>query len=1095
MGTSSLFLKDSFLADSFIVKRALAETVTRFPTTNTVFSGTGFTGPANLYADDDVPGASTPPRNGGSGNAYGSFGFDSVITPGSTINSVQVIYKFRLSTTASATRQRVQARINGVLENTHDNLSEPLSYETVIVNLTPDRAWTRDDLLDSVFEIIAEPMRRNSGTPYSAFWDYVKVEVDYTPINLPPAFFITDPDGVGDVITVGTVYGITYSLNDTDDIITASFYYDTDNIGFDGVAIAGPCANAPEGVGVVCLWNTTGMAAGIYYIHGATSDGFNPPINTYSPGQITIKPNAASVTFGLGLLDGGRSGEIITISGDGFGAAPAGFRASCAGWMNTGCVNFIIGGAAIVSDLDISSWTNNSIIFTINPTLTTNGGLLSLQVMASGLNDDTPLDFYIYPNIVSVSAANGQIGETITIAGDHFGAAGGATINTITAAIIGPWSNASLTARIPGQEGAANINGKIQITRSSDGKNSNMYPSNPSNFTILAPTVVNSNPISGLADSTLQIEFSGMGIDTEPGINPVLKLVKAGQSDIVGTAYVKVIDYQTVSATFDLTGAAIGYWSLVVINMDGQFGSFGDEVSTGFYVNPALPSPVITGINPGFGINLGVTNILSVTGSNFQNGAVVKLTKTAEADIPSAPPFVFTDVNTLSNGAFDLNGKTLGWWNVVVINPDLKTGSYGNEINSGFEIKSSKPSSPTNIYQFKNDADTNQPPMTEIAVGGGIGQQIAIYFRMDMAGGLTGELYYPQIEVKSIGGDFECTNISPTPCPVTSGFFVEGAGVMYNGAAVQGWAYINGLDGELYHWQARVRNSSGASNWVSFGGNADPADTDLYLDNTPPAISPGTDGTCVTAAINIRNQTADVIWDTSDATSGAEPPPGAGIYATGQAEYIKREIFINWSITPGILSSLNAREISPHKISLLGLMPSTEYIYRIISDDAVGNRGTYENCIFTTTAVRPIKTVEFFINQETDQNTGARISKNFSVNIPESPLDSITVQSAFIEITGIASDTANQTINIELRRGLGQAYIPFGADYAIDSTGTTTSFVILFDALNPPGTGQEDMKNITAGATTYNYTFFLNGTAIPTSLLSAKLILTYDYMP
>jgi len=579
-----------------------------------------------------------------------------------------------------------------------------------------------------------------------------------------------------------------------------------------------------------------------------------------------------------------------------------------------------------------------------------------------------------------------------------------------------------------------------------------------------------------------------LGIDTNPGIPPDLKLTKSGESDIIGTAYTKTTDYQTVNATFDLTSATPGNWNLVITNMDGQSGICSNCFN--IIANP----PVVSGINPGFGLNFGITNINSIVGNNFQNGATGKLTKTAQSDIAPSTAFTFTDSTTLSNGAFDLTGKTLGWWNVTVTNPDSQSGSYGNEANSGFEIRSPKPLEPTNIYQFKDNTDITQPPTTEIAVGEGIGQQTTIYFRMDMEGGLTGEQYYPQIEIKPIGDAFECTNSSPSPCSVTTGSFAEGGGVTYNGIAAKGWVNITGIDGEAYHWQARVRNSAGTSDWVSFGKNSDPNDIDVYIDNTPPVISQGSDGTCSTATTNITDLSAIIVWNTSDTTSGAEPPPGPGAYATAQVQYIKTGSFIDWTTTPGNMSPENPRENSPHQINLTGLAPFTSYTYRMRSKDAVGNEVLSLDCTFTTTSTRPLKTVEFFIDQETAQNTGTQIAKNFSIYIPESPGTDISVKSAFIEITGITSDTPNQSINIELRRGPDQVYIPSGADYTIDSTRTTTPFTILFDALNPPGTGQETMANITSGAANYDYTLFLNGNGVPVSAFSAKLVITYSYV-
>lgn len=105
--------------------------------------------------------------------------------------------------------------------------------------------------------------------------------------NNSPNLLFVQPDGVGDIISVGGSYSITYSLNDSDNVVTSAFYYDNNNSGYDGTAIAS-CSAVPESAGAVCAWNTTGVPAGSYYIYGKTSDGVNPEVKAYSSGAITI---------------------------------------------------------------------------------------------------------------------------------------------------------------------------------------------------------------------------------------------------------------------------------------------------------------------------------------------------------------------------------------------------------------------------------------------------------------------------------------------------------------------------------------------------------------------------------------------------------------------------------------------------------------------------------------------------------------------------------------------------------------------------------------------------------------------------------------
>jgi len=107
--------------------------------------------------------------------------------------------------------------------------------------------------------------------------------------NNPPSLSISQPDGVGDAVTVGASFNLVYTLSDVEDVATVSFYYDTDNLGFDGTAIAS-CANRPEGSGATCAWDTTGLSAGSYYVYGIASDGVNGPVQLYSAGPLTVNP-------------------------------------------------------------------------------------------------------------------------------------------------------------------------------------------------------------------------------------------------------------------------------------------------------------------------------------------------------------------------------------------------------------------------------------------------------------------------------------------------------------------------------------------------------------------------------------------------------------------------------------------------------------------------------------------------------------------------------------------------------------------------------------------------------------------------------------
>lgn len=841
--------------------------------------------------------------------------------------------------------------------------------------------------------------------------------------------------------------------------------------------------------GTTVAWsNPAGLSTAIET--NASVTGFNPvgfAFQKFAPAP--LGPDALSFTNDTegALLDGGRSGQQITVAGTNFGTVADGNQSNCSGGPPTGCVRFIIGGNAIVADIDVTAWSDISITFTIDANLASYGGLASLQVVRAGNADTTSLDFYIYPNITS-APASGQIGYIIpTISGDHFGSAQG-TIKINGATVTsGAWNDTSITnVKVPGQTGI--VSGQIEVIRDASIDNKNAS----SNFTTLSPSISGSSPASASTGQVnFLIEFSGQGIDTDIGISPVLKLTKgqpanctASPTCIIGTSYAKVTDYQTISATFDLSGAATGYWKLVIVNMDGLSGTFGDEAVTGF--NITTPAPVVTGIDPLYGNNYETVNINWVSGLNFQDGAIVQLTKTAQLPIDPMTAFTYNvGTGRLENGVFDFTiGKTIGLWKVVVTQGS-QSGSFGDEINDGFEIRSPLPSNPSSLIQSKTQGGAS------VGVGEGIGGQTAIWFGMEMSGGKTGEPYYPQVEVQPNGAAFECDNNSLDACVSSpAGFFAEGLGVAFNGTPVQGWVSASGVDGTSYHWQARVRNSAGRSNWVSFGGNTDPNDIDVYIDDTPPVISMGTDGTCATAAplANITDLSAIIQWNTFDNTSGAQSGfPNSGTWAKAQVDYKKG--LESWTATP-----LSLWENSLHQVAVSGLSPATTYTFRMRSQDYVGNETISGDCAFTTTSSRPIKTVEFFIVQETARNLGILISKDFSVYLPESFGEALSVKSAFIEITGI-SDTGAQSVNVELRRGLGAVFTGTGTAYDVDSTGTTTPFVILFDALNSnEAEGNQKMSNIVTGSPpAYDYTLFLNGNGVAISAFSAKLIITYSY--
>jgi hypothetical protein len=169
-----------------VMPEALADITTRFPTANETIGGASgaWTNPTNAHADDGTNYATAAPgKNQTYENRWGTFGFDSLIPSGATINSVKILAEYNVSTTASIAQLQAQATVAGtdcptsVLTHT----TEPTTDTVATFDVTSCRSWTRDDLTDANFKVRVGGRRGNSNTAVTFSLDYVTVEVDYTP--------------------------------------------------------------------------------------------------------------------------------------------------------------------------------------------------------------------------------------------------------------------------------------------------------------------------------------------------------------------------------------------------------------------------------------------------------------------------------------------------------------------------------------------------------------------------------------------------------------------------------------------------------------------------------------------------------------------------------------------------------------------------------------------------------------------------------------------------------------------------------------------------------------------------------------------------
>lgn len=195
--------------------------------------------------------------------------------------------------------------------------------------------------------------------------DVVDVSAGRIRINDAPTLSISEPNGTGDTVTVGDTYNITYTLTDTDNVVTSAFYYDSNASGLDGTAITGACVAAAEGSNVTCSWDTTGMPAGSYYVYGKTSDGMNPQVSAYSLGQITIQsPGSLSV-------------DVVDSGGTSIASPSVSFSSKMFDWTtqsSTATLGISAQKIRVTNSTATATWTLSIAAQSGNTALWTNGG-------------------------------------------------------------------------------------------------------------------------------------------------------------------------------------------------------------------------------------------------------------------------------------------------------------------------------------------------------------------------------------------------------------------------------------------------------------------------------------------------------------------------------------------------------------------------------------------------------------------------------------------------------------------------------------------------------------------------------------------------
>ncbi len=129
--------------------------------------------------------------------ALSGFDFDSQIPSGATIDQVELIVDWKVSTTGSVAILGTAYEVSTVAGTYQENSAEPTTDTTNTYDVTALRSWTRADLLDAAFKLRLRARQGNSATSVVYSFDYAAVRVNYTAATAPNAPTVATPSHIG----------------------------------------------------------------------------------------------------------------------------------------------------------------------------------------------------------------------------------------------------------------------------------------------------------------------------------------------------------------------------------------------------------------------------------------------------------------------------------------------------------------------------------------------------------------------------------------------------------------------------------------------------------------------------------------------------------------------------------------------------------------------------------------------------------------------------------------------------------------------------------------------------------------------------------
>ena len=232
--------------------------------------------------------------------------------------------------------------------------------------------------------------------------------VEYSALQSTPTATIKVIDPATDVSSQKVV--INYNAVDPNPNARVSLFYDTDNQGFDGIAIKKNLSLTSNSGSY--NWDTQGIATGDYYIYAMVTDDKGIPAFSYSQGKVRITESAdlsitSSIVNNTPISAGTNLTYKLTVTNQGPSTAKG---VALTDALSTG-VNFVSAsipnqgtGSSVKFDLgDIPSGTSKTVTMIVNPSqagkITNIASVTAKTFDSQAVNDQSVLTTDINPSV------------------------------------------------------------------------------------------------------------------------------------------------------------------------------------------------------------------------------------------------------------------------------------------------------------------------------------------------------------------------------------------------------------------------------------------------------------------------------------------------------------------------------------------------------------------------------------------------------------------------------------------------------------------------------------------------------------------------